>query len=422
MTAIFPESNLIARSSNDSKPGLPDDLAISLTDAIARQPVDITVDGKSHTHARIPGLDGLRGLAIVAVLFLHLSYATDEHIHAGIFSALFRAFHLGWVGVDFFFVISGFLITGILLDTKDSPRYFRDFYARRTLRIFPLYYGVLFLTLIAAPALSLLPWPMAPGWLWSYLYNIPLTFETRGMVAPSQAGVNFIHFWSLAVEEQFYLIWPLVVFLVSKRSLKWIAIGGIALSIAMRIALAFVVSREDTQFLLIARLDGLCCGALLALGVRSAGGIPRTVKLASLALVGMLPVVIATYLLRHYYQVEGDDKIIKFTFVVVAFSALLAFTLNSGDKGRLTRIIGNPVLRFFGKYSYGLYVYHMLLLPQFIRFFGPEKLAGPEHIVVGDLLFMLIAAAVSIVMAVISFHVFEAPILSLKRYFSYRAA
>ena len=171
----------------------------------------------------LSGLDGLRGLAIALVLvhsltmFVHPVSAGGQLYHA--------ALAFGWSGVQLFFVLSGFLITGILLDTRPTPHYFRNFYIRRALRIFPLYYVTLAVAFIVLPALDRMPQVYAgdyphQAFLWLYLSNWR-----------HDIGGGFSHYWSLALEEQFYLVWPLVVFFCSRPTLLKICIG---LSVAGR--------------------------------------------------------------------------------------------------------------------------------------------------------------------------------------------
>src|SRR5438105_2987757 len=157
----------------------------------------------------VPALDGVRGLAILAVLGGHLLISNDVAASFWV-QKLLDIRDLLWIGVTLFFALSGFLITGILYDTLGSEGYFRTFYGRRALRIFPLYYGVLF-------ALLLLTHPLHLNWhgqawrLLTYTTNLPFTHEWTSNPA---AFVNLRHFWSLAVEEQFYLVWPLLIFLL----------------------------------------------------------------------------------------------------------------------------------------------------------------------------------------------------------------
>ena len=167
---------------------------------------------------RLMSLDGLRGIAILAVIAEH----TLRLFHpTSVLSRLWAAFQeSSWAGVDLFFVLSGFLITGILLDSRHDKRYFLNFYARRTLRIFPLYYAVLVIAILIVPAVmgfSKLPELYSrlvanQLWLWTYLQNF-------AQASGPHALPGFGHFWSLAVEEQFYWVWPLAVFLLPRRHL-----------------------------------------------------------------------------------------------------------------------------------------------------------------------------------------------------------
>ena len=208
---------------------------------------------------KIPQLDAVRGLAVLLVLV----HNTDLYPS--------RISHLisdnGWMGVDLFFVLSGFLITGILLDTKQSEGYFRNFYARRCLRIWPLYYSVLLFMFVVVPFLRpsethavfesrSSPWWAFPIFLQNFLVPIPA-------MATGPLGVT----WSLAVEEQFYLAWPLVVRFCTEAQLRKIAIAVICLSPVLRFYLSLhQVNIYSNTF---CRLDGLMAGALLAILIRS---------------------------------------------------------------------------------------------------------------------------------------------------------
>ena len=156
--------------------------------------------------SRLPCLDGIRAVAAMMVMVFHFVG------HHGEPRAIVQASVIGQTGVDLFFVLSGFLITRILLASRQSEHYFRSFYARRTLRIFPLYFGFLAIYFFLLPLLFGEPIPPAPTqlWSWFYLENVPQTFVSLRTSGPG-------HFWSLAVEEHFYLIWPLLVFSLSRR-------------------------------------------------------------------------------------------------------------------------------------------------------------------------------------------------------------
>ncbi len=181
------------------------------------------------SHRRLNSLDGLRGIAVLSVIAFHTLRVTGQE---GLFGlALNRLQETAWAGVDLFFVLSGFLITGILLDTRDCPSYFKTFFARRTFRIFPLYYGVLAVAIFGVPAIlgrahlpDLYPRLLANQfWLWTYTANY---LQATG----AHTLPGFGHFWSLAIEEQFYWFWPLVVYFASRRKVFQYLCGRLPVS------------------------------------------------------------------------------------------------------------------------------------------------------------------------------------------------
>src|SRR5262249_32690328 len=209
----------------------------------------------------IPGLDGVRGLAILVVLIHNVGYF-EEPTDSLAIKIIRLGIGSGWIGVQLFFVLSGFLITGILLDTKLDAHYFRSFYVRRVLRIFPLYYLTLIVAFLALPHLmDLGDWPEQARryeiWHWSYLTNW----------FGSVPGLS--HFWSLAVEEQFYLIWPFVVFSLSTDRLMRTC--GALVVTALLIRIVMVVGHAPVSWnytFTITRWDALGCGAAIAVAMR----------------------------------------------------------------------------------------------------------------------------------------------------------
>src|SRR5713226_2623392 len=212
--------------------------------------------------ARVAELDGIRGIAILLVLASHFGVPACP---PGI---LWDTLGFGWVGVDLFFVLSGFLITGILLDSKGRTDYFQRFYLRRVFRILPIYYAFVILFFHIVPLIAHVTGRLATfeygrgdeAWYWIYLFN------WRDTVLQN---THLRHLWSLAIEEQFYIVWPLVVYLVPTRALKYVCVALAVLSPALRIAAAHegIVKYflyRTTPF----RLEGLALGALLALAAR----------------------------------------------------------------------------------------------------------------------------------------------------------
>src|SRR5215470_6104122 len=224
----------------------------------------------------LPGLDGVRGLAILLVLAVHF-VGNATPVTWGERLAV-KLGNYGVLGVDLFFVLSGFLITGLLLDSKGDPHYFRNFYARRTLRIFPLYYFVLALLFIVIPAAVTIPPALEEArrhqaWLWTYTTNFFIA-------AKASWALSYVsHFWSLAIEEHFYLLWPLVVFSFRRQTLERICIAVIVAALALRIGLLLGgVSELSVSVLTPCRIDTLCVGALLAAVARREGGAALLVK------------------------------------------------------------------------------------------------------------------------------------------------
>ena len=221
---------------------------------------------------RIPELDGLRGAAILLVLFYHYGYLTP-HGKAGTFlDGLQGSFGMGWAGVDLFFVLSGFLIGGILLDSRTSPRFFRTFYARRFFRIIPLYYiwiGLYFVLTLSA--LSVFLKPLGGGREQPNIVPIYMFFlQNMTKNLHSNFGTAWLaHLWSLAVEEQFYLFAPLAVCFVSRKRLVPLLLIAILGAPIARIVVFKISTTHSIQYMLTAcRADGLSLGVLLATGWR----------------------------------------------------------------------------------------------------------------------------------------------------------
>jgi peptidoglycan/LPS O-acetylase OafA/YrhL len=375
---------------------------------------------KPGTH--IPALDGLRGLAILLVMFSHfILYGGFEPMRLldRIPSKIGLA---GWVGVDLFFVLSGFLITGILFDTKQNQRFFRNFYMRRTLRIFPLYYGVLIFVFLILPKFvpisnnyqSLLN---DQGWYWSYLTNISIALNGW------PASYAFGHFWSLAVEEQFYLIWPIIIYLFSRRTLLKICVFTIVGSLIFRVILALTGHALIAYVFTPARMDTLATGAFLALAIR--GSEIDLLKLARWAwpVAGFSGAVILIYSLWKGRLAYGDMEVYTagFSFLALLFGAILLISITVPSETSLGKFFNHPTLRFFGRYSYALYVFHhpiSIYLPHYG--FSIQTLPTVMNSQIPALLlFSMVAGLLSIMLALLSWHLFEARFLSMKRYFEY---
>jgi peptidoglycan/LPS O-acetylase OafA/YrhL len=354
-------------------------------------------------------LDGLRGVAILAVFLFHFGGGSHKATSLPI-RVWLTIVHGGWMGVDLFFVLSGFLITGILYDTAHKKNKIRNFYARRTLRIFPLFYGVLFGFLLLTPVLHL-HWHPGHALYFLYLYNMVPVLDP-GLNSPGHAMVPN-HLWSLAVEEQFYLLWPFVVWLVrDRRKLLWTALAIMITSFTLRL---IIVLRGDTQnvyALLPTRADSLLFGAAVALLVRGPDG--QRLSIGPVALVsGMLSLAILLSGHISAYRVQLISTA-GYTAIGVFFACIVYWAQQ--DHGWVTRIFGTRWLRFFGRYSYGLYIYQGFLLEfMFRRVHFIQRWVHSETI--GGLLFITISMGIILAISMLSYHLFEEPILRLKKHF-----
>jgi peptidoglycan/LPS O-acetylase OafA/YrhL/lysophospholipase L1-like esterase len=369
----------------------------------------------SRPGAHVVALDGLRGLAILLVMAVH--FVGDDSPRDGIERLVVKLANYGVWGVDLFFILSGFLITGILLDSKRSPHYFRTFYVRRTLRIFPLYYGVLALLFLVLPAVrghavsGALEFAREhQAWLWTYTTNFFLARDG----AWSLPYVS--HFWSLAVEEHFYLVWPLVIFTFPSATLARICVGASAAAVALRCLLSSAGASDVALVALTpCRLDALCMGGLLAIVARERG-IEWMGRRAAAALVVCSTLVLALSAGQAAMpSVRGFALPLRGTMVALAFAALLVATIASPQHSWLARFFRSRVMCFLGKYSYGLYVFHGIIAYALVRrgivdvlthTLGSHKLAMAAQAIAG--------CGTSVVIAVASYELYERHFLVLK--------
>ena len=356
------------------------------------------------------GLDGLRGVAILAVFFSHFNGGHTAgnrivHLLASIADA-------GWVGVDLFFVLSGFLITGILFDTAHSKTRAKNFYARRALRIFPVFYGVLAALLLLTPVLH---FHWRPGHLLYFLYLSNLIPVVAPHLIPPGIGFDFVHVWSLAVEEQFYLLWPLIVWNIKDRKiLLYISATIIVAAFLLRCFLSLRgVDPNIIYQLLFTRADSLVCGGALALLVRGPGG--RHLPVLPVALYSGAAVLTVFILDGNGLHNSALMSTIGYTAIALFCACIVYSALN--QKTWIYRISQWQIFRFFGRYSYGLYIYHGVLLVFLIPFL-PRMQQTTHSVFLGGILYLLFSLLISLSLAMLSFHYFEAPILKLKRRFA----
>lgn len=371
------------------------------------QPAEKKFESGSGRH--YPALDGLRGIAILAVFCYHFGGGRTSS------NWLIRAWssfaETGWIGVDLFFVLSGFLITGILYDTAHRPNRIKNFYARRSLRIFPLYYGILLFFLVLTPVLHL-HW--TPGHLlyFFYLSNM-MPILTPSLDSPGH-WMMVGHLWSLAVEEQFYLVWPFIVWHVrDRRTLLMVSLAIVAATLMLRLVLvARGVSFNLIFPILPTRIDTLVCGGVAALLVR--GPAPERLPIQSVLLVSG-PAVLALLLCMHF-TTRGDEILGSFGYTIVAICfACLVFCAQQ-NRGLLAHLGRAKFLQFFGRYSYGLYMYHGLLFIFFVELVRPVQRVVHSDLL-GGAIVVVASLGITLGTAVLSYHYFEAPLLKLKKRF-----
>ena len=404
------------------------------------------------TTSRINALDGVRGIAAAVVVLSHFLISTAIPD-----TPWWKVIKGGWLGVDLFFVLSGFLITGVLLDSRASANYLRSFYVRRVLRIFPLYYAsvtiVWIVVVFAERAGSRLTGYDAIWWNFAYVSNIAIALKRGWQYQSDWLGLS--HFWSLAVEEQFYLVWPFVILLPRRAVL--------AIAAAIIVAGPFTRQYVDTFFgpyslasytLMPCRMDALAAGALLAVlrrqplpapgpALRTAGAVaaaacalvcawaladagPRmhVMWCAMLALAALFVVLPFRTAIARTVAVLGGVMVVRVlayggshdqgTFTSLFFMAVVALALSSQPAALVRRVCEWGVLRHLGKYSYAIYVFHHMMKPVWLWAFGNRIFAAPINPWLAQALYVVLASAGTYALARLSWIVIEKPCLDLK--------
>jgi peptidoglycan/LPS O-acetylase OafA/YrhL len=359
----------------------------------APPPSAVAHRGRDGAEPRVLELDGLRGVACVAIVLYHMRPQLVPY---------------GWSSVDLFFVLSGYLITAILIRHEGAPRLLQNFYIRRGLRIWPVYYLTILALVIAGP---LLPWRTSwrgLGYYLSYTQNLPLYWS--GQVPPFSPYA--LHLWTLANEEQFYIVWPLLVVTLGRRSVIPLGIGLAAMSVAAR-------ARGFDSWLLVARADGFALGGILAAMLAHAEKCPDWQGAYRRGLAGLTLVasaVVAFVIARGLLPSFGRPP------VGAGFSLLAINGMFAGIIGLVAMHAGRPMVAWLrrprlvhlGKLSYGLYVYHFIIFSLGGDLLLAIRGQGRTSLTNIPLILLTYAAAAA------SWAWLEKPLLDLKSRFSYR--
>ena len=361
--------------------------------------------GVQDSPAHMPQLDSLRALAFLGVAASH--WFSNKNL-----ISLF-----GGTGVQLFFVLSGFLITGILLEYRrlqegsgwlTAGSALRTFYARRFLRILPLYYGVIAVTAILNVQPIRTYWPWHAAYVPNFLYAID---------KPS-SGDPFTHFWSLGVEEQFYFVWPFLIFFAPLRSLRWWIAALIISAPLFRIGMeAAFPQLHRVNYLPLSCGDSLGVGACLAFAWRNGLFFTWTPSALARAL-GVLG--LAGGLITGCLMLTANDGFwllsLGHTFLIFVYGWLV-YRAAVGFRGVIGVVLMRPELRFLGKISYGLYVFHHFFTHVSFRVFL-ENFGLPSRIAENVFTQSLVRLLITILVAFASWYLYENPLNNLKRHFS----
>ena len=394
-----------------------------------------TEQTQPENRAFYPALDGLRAVAFLMVFFMH-----------------YMTIPWGWAGVNIFFVLSGFLITGILFDTREDTHRIRNFYVRRILRIFPLYYGVLIGIAFLYPYAH---WQVGWGWLvWpAFVGSFAGFFHPYFVGGLQERLVNFViyaghatsyaplylgHFWSLCVEEQFYVVWPAVVYCVrDRRKLLWICAASVPLCLAARILCSYtlpewLIGQHFIDHATPLRVDDLLLGGLLALMLRGPyvdrllrwARIATPMAFAALLIWAMLTP--AHMIFAHPYPYPTGALTWGFTVIAVLTALVILCAIQPGTL--IYRALRLYPLRWMGRISYGAYVLHdiphvlyghityhlaVLIIPGTNAF-------GHLLLLQMNLLVAFFALISTYALAWLSFRFYESPFLNLKERWTIR--
>lgn len=372
----------------------------------------------------IKGLDGLRAIAVLLVMFGHISSSLNWPVESGFQKPFNLLTNMGWIGVQLFFVLSGFLITQILIKDRAKPNYFKNFYIRRSLRIFPIYYLTLLFFFVLIPLTVGTPEWLGDSvddqlWFWTYLQNWNRPFSNHGALAP---------LWSLAIEEQYYLIWPLFVFMFQNRTLKIICFFMIVSAPIFRFFLFnylpnYVegenIAKATAYNFTIARWDAIAIGSLIGIFVKEG----KSQILQSIAKYGIiiLAIIILTQiaLFSNFTSVSSGIGLLNQTTAAFFFGCVIILVYSSVSSNLSISVLELAPLKSIGKISYSMYLFH---LPLTVVWLGYWKVSFESVSALKTLIIVFFHYATLVLitygLSLLSWKVFEHPILRYKDRFN----
>lgn len=356
---------------------------------------------------KIIELDGIRGVAIALVLIWHY-FATQLWVQEGTLLYYLRYMSaLTWSGVDLFFVLSGFLIGGILLDQHNRSNYFSTFFIRRICRIFPLYFLVLLLFLISSKiAPSGLRWLFVdPYPLWTYV-----TFTQNYLMGGGGFGSDWLGVtWSLVIEEQFYLVLPFLVFYIRG---KWLVPILVIMIIGSPVA-RYLIDGLGSYIYTFCRADALMSGVLLAWLVRRNGFLQLMRKYCYLIITAFIVLLLLIAYLTFLVTQTGD-VINHFVFALLYTLLILLALIYQGSPQ--TGFLRNSPLLWLGSRSYGIYLFHQGISATVHAMNGnyPPRISN-----YGEAMLTLSALVITLVLAELSFRYYESPLIRMGHKFKY---
>ncbi len=370
----------------------------------------------------IPILDGIRAFAVLIVCCVHFFQVDEASLYENykfLGIVLFKISQIGLKGVELFFLLSGFLITGILIESKNSLNFFTSFYARRFVRIFPLYYFVLTVCFFVLPRLVNIDESgeaiiFNQIWLWSYFSNMSVYFGF-GAWDKSLSFPSFGHFWSLSVEEHFYVFWP---FLIYFSSIKWLPRLMWLIVCFSSFSVLFVYFIQDMTSIL--NWSTIRCAGILSLGgliawYKNNSHVWERIKNLSSTMIIPAGIIffLVNFIPRHYDILHVSTHFASIIF----FASLLILALN--DNKIINNVFNHDWLFFIGRISYGIYVYHGLLRPYFKTYIYENLIITFKTGIILSFAYTIICTILSVFIAYFSWILIENPFLKLKKYFNY---